>query len=60
MKKKFKNPIPGVLLYGFLILWATTTVYPINRVRQHSSKTKDKILRNSFDLPIGELFTTAN
>ena len=60
MKKKFKNPIPGVLLYGFLILWATTTVYPIIWVIQNSFKTKDKILSNSFSLPIGELFTTAN
>ena len=43
-----------------LSLWALSTIYPIIWVIQNSFKAKDKILNNSFSLPIGELFTLAN
>ena len=49
-----------VLCYVFLIFWALTTIYPIVWVIQNSFKEKDKILSDSFSLPIGSLFTTAN
>ncbi len=49
-----------LLVYVFLVIWALTTIYPIIWVIQNSFKAKDKILANSFALPVGELFTTAN
>ncbi len=56
-----KHISPGtVLIYIILILWSLTTIYPIVWIVQNSFKAKDKILENSFSLPIGELFTTAN
>lgn len=60
MRKTKKNPVAAILLYLFLIAWSLTTVYPIIWVIQNSFKAKDKILANSFALPIGELFTMAN
>lgn len=57
-KKKFSVSMTAV--YLCLILWALTTIYPILWVIQNSFKAKDKILANSFALPIGELFTMAN
>ncbi len=58
---KTKKSSPGmILVYLFLILWALTTIYPIMWVLQNSFKAKDKILANSFAMPFGELFTTAN
>ena len=60
MKKKKKISIGSVLVYLFLSLWALTTVYPIIWVVQNSFKAKDKILSDSFSLPLGELFTLAN
>ncbi len=59
MKAK-KYSIGMTLIYLFLIIWALTTIYPIIWVVQNSFKAKDRILANSFALPIGELFTTAN
>lgn len=59
MKKK-NFSIGMCLVYIFLIFWALTTIYPIIWVVQNSFKAKDKILANSFALPLGELFTTAN
>ena len=59
MKKK-KNPIGAILLYAFLIIWSLTTIYPIVWVIQNSFKVRDKILVDSFSLPLGELFTLAN
>ncbi|MDE5718081.1 MAG: carbohydrate ABC transporter permease, partial [Lachnospiraceae bacterium] len=57
-KKKFS---PGlIVVYVVLIIWALTTIYPILWVIQNSFKAKDKILANSFALPLGDLFTTAN
>lgn len=60
MKKKKNISIGSVFVYLFLSLWALTTVYPIIWVVQNSFKAKDKILADSFSLPLGELFTLAN
>ncbi|MCR5671852.1 MAG: carbohydrate ABC transporter permease [Butyrivibrio sp.] len=52
---------PGlILIYVLLVIWALTTIYPIFWVVENSFKAKDKILANSFALPMGELFTLAN
>lgn len=59
MKKK-KIRISSILIYIVLIFWALTTIYPIIWVIQNSFKAKDKILADSFSLPLGDLFTTAN
>lgn len=56
--EKFK--VSSILIYAVLIFWALTTIYPIIWVIQNSFKAKDKILADSFSLPVGELFTTAN
>ncbi|MDD6491543.1 MAG: carbohydrate ABC transporter permease [Firmicutes bacterium] len=58
MKKKIN--IPSIFIYIVLSLWALTTIYPIVWVIQNSFKAKDRILSDSFSLPIGELFTLAN
>ena len=58
MKKK--TSVGTILAYLFLSIWALTTIYPIIWVIQNSFKAKDKILADSFSLPIGDLFTTAN
>ncbi len=59
MKKK-KFEVSSIFIYIVLIFWSLTTIYPIIWVIQNSFKAKDKILANSFSLPIGELFTLAN
>ena len=48
------------ILYTILILWGLTTVYPLVWVIENSFKVKDKILSDSFALPVGDLFTLAN
>lgn len=60
MKGRIKSGIGQTVVYILLIFWALTTIYPIIWVVQNSFKAKDKILANSFSLPIGDLFTTAN
>lgn len=60
MNKKKKISIGSILVYVFLSLWAVTTIYPIIWVVQNSFKAKDKILADSFSLPLGDLFTLAN
>ena len=60
MMKAKKKSIGMAAVYLFLIMWAFTTFYPIIWVLQNSFKAKDKILADSFSLPLGELFTTAN
>ena len=60
MNNKCKFSIGQSIVYLLLILWSITTVYPIIWVLQNSFKAKDKILANSFSLPLGELFTMAN
>lgn len=59
MKKK-KFQVSSLIIYTVLTGWALTTIYPIIWVVQNSFKEKDKILANSFSLPIGDLFTLAN
>lgn len=59
MKKK-KISISSIIIYLVLIAWSLTTIYPIIWVVQNSFKAKDKILANSFSLPLGDLFTMAN
>lgn len=56
--KKFK--ISTCIIYLILSAWALTTIYPIVWVIQNSFKAKDKILADSFSLPMGDLFTMAN
>lgn len=58
--KKERLSVGKILVYIFLIFWSVTTIYPIIWVVQNSFKAKDKILADSFSLPFGELFTTAN
>lgn len=60
MTKKSKFSIGQRAVYLILILWSVTTIYPIIWVVQNSFKAKDKILADSFSLPVGELFTMAN
>ena len=59
MKKRKFSPGTAVI-YAILIFWAFTTIYPILWVVLNSFKVKDKIMVDSFALPLGELFTTAN
>lgn len=58
MKKRISTG--SILVYLFLGIWAFTTIYPIIWVIQNSFKAKDKILSDSFSLPVGGLFTMAN
>lgn len=60
MTKKSKFSIDQGTVYLILILWSVTTIYPIIWIVQNSFKAKDKILADSFSLPVGELFTMAN
>ncbi|MCF0129237.1 MAG: carbohydrate ABC transporter permease [Pseudobutyrivibrio sp.] len=59
MRKK-KLTLGGSICFLVLCAWAMTTIYPIIWVVQNSFKAKDKILANSFALPLGDLFTMAN
>lgn len=58
-KTKNRNNDPK-WVYIPLALWALTTIYPIFWVVMNSFKAKDKILTQSFELPLGDLFTLAN
>jgi len=60
MKRKHKFSIGSTVVYVVLSVWALTTIYPIIWIIQNSFKAKDKILADSFSLPVGELFTMAN
>ncbi len=60
MAKIKKNPVGKAVVYLILVIWSLTTIYPILWVVQNSFKAKDKILADSFSLPVGELFTMAN
>ena len=55
-----KNRIGQLAIYLILSLWALTTIYPFFWVLENSFKAKDKILQQSFALPIGDLFTLSN
>lgn len=60
MKTKKRVAPSTVVIYLILSLWALTTIYPIIWIIQNSFKAKDQILANSFALPLGDMFTTAN
>lgn len=60
VKKKKPFHISSAFLYLVLIIWGLTTVYPILWVIQNSFKDRNKIIVDSFSLPLGELFSTAN
>ena len=62
VKKKRQRTfsLSTVIIYLILIFWGLTTIYPIFWVIQNSFKDKNKILADSFSIPFGELFTTAN
>lgn len=60
MKSRKRASAGTLLIYLLLIFWALTTVYPIFWVIMNSFKVKDRIMVDSFALPSGELFTTAN
>lgn len=61
MKTRKKMLSPGmILIYVILIIWALTTIYPIAWIIMNAFKDKTEILSNSFALPLGDLFTTAN
>lgn len=56
-----KKGIAGkILTYFFLSIWALTTVFPFLWVLISSFKRSSDIRGNTFALPIGDLFTTAN
>ncbi len=57
---KEKVSVGKVIVYIVLIFWSLTTIYPIIWVIQNSFKAKDKILADSFSLPVGDLFTLGN
>lgn len=60
VKTKHKFSLGISLIYAVLSIWALTTIYPILWVVLNSFKVKDKIMVDSFALPVGEMFTTAN
>lgn len=61
MQKKHKKVSPGmVLIYVVLSIWAVTTIYPILWVVLNSFKVKDKIMVDSFALPLGNHPTDAD
>lgn len=54
MQKSTSNIIGGLGkggAYGFLILWAATTIYPMLWVVMNSFKTSNEIIENAFGLP---------
>ena len=57
-KKKVK--LWMVPIYAVLVIWSLTTIYPLFWVAMNSFKVKNEIIRDSFSLPLGELFTMAN
>jgi raffinose/stachyose/melibiose transport system permease protein len=58
MKEKFK--ISQVFIYAFLIFWSLTTIFPLVWSFMNSFKNKKEIVKNSFSLPLGELFSIEN
>lgn len=54
MQKSTSNITGGLgkgVAYGFLILWAATTIYPMLWVVMNSFKTSNEIIENAFGLP---------
>ena len=60
MRKRKKFNVGTFVIYVILNIWALTTIYPLFWVLENSFKAKDKILQQSFALPIGDLFALAN
>lgn len=60
VKNKRKISIGQPIIYILLSLWALTTIYPIVWVVLNSFKDRRYILKNSFALPIGDIFTLSN
>jgi raffinose/stachyose/melibiose transport system permease protein len=60
VKKKRKISIGQPIIYLLLGLWALTTIYPIVWVVLNSFKDRRYILKDSFALPIGDIFTLSN
>lgn len=60
MKRKKRFEFSQIPIYAILIFWAATTVYPLIWVVQNSFKLKTQIMKNSFALPFGDLFTLSN
>ncbi len=59
--KRHRRPRAGkIVTYVLLSLWAATTVYPFIWVIMNSFKPRRDIIRHSFALPVGELFTLDN
>jgi raffinose/stachyose/melibiose transport system permease protein len=58
--RKAKVPISRYVIYFVLTFWAVTTIYPFIFVILNSLKSRTEIMRNSFALPLGELFTFDN
>lgn len=59
MKKK-KIKISLVFVYTILIVWALTTIFPLLWSIMNSFKNKKAIYNNSFELPVGKLFSLDN
>ena len=53
-------PVGKTLLYGFMSLWALTTIYPFIWVILNSFKPRGLIRSDTFSLPIGDKFTLEN
>lgn len=60
MKKKKKGSLQTGVIYGILVVWALTTIYPILWVIMNSFKDKKHIMSDAFSLPVGKLFTLGN
>ena len=62
MKKhsEHRKVLSQTLIYILLIAWALTTVYPFVWVILNSFRVKGEIIKNSFSLPLGDLFTFDN
>ena len=52
--------IGHILTYFFLCIWALTTIFPLLWTTLNSFKPRNKILSDSFALPIGKIFTLDN
>lgn len=57
---RYKFSIGKLLVGIFVTFWAATTLYPIFWVVMNSFKDRRHIITESFALPFGDLFTTAN
>lgn len=58
--KNWKLVIGYIFVYGFLILWALTTIAPLVWAFMNSFKNKKLIRGHSFSIPWGDAFTLEN